>query len=113
MSCTGLSIRYFFTFLLALSICGCSSTELIESPKTAFVPESVEKKDPKIFWSSRNLNTPFDYLGQVKVRSWTYDGALDRLRDGAKDLRADALIDIQFQQIGFLNTMQAFAIKFK
>ena len=52
-------------------------------------------------------------LGRIEVRSWSYDGALDRLVNAAKDLRADAVIDITYHPVGFLKTMQAFAIKYE
>jgi hypothetical protein len=92
---------------------GCARTEIVESPKTAFVSESTEAKRPAIVWTSRTLTKNFDYLGQVKSRSWTYEGALDRLLDAGETLRADAIVDIHFEQIGFLSSMQAFAIKYK
>ena len=92
---------------------GCASTEIIESPKTAFVPETVKAMTPPVIWSSRTLTQQFDYLGQIKVRSWTYDGALQRLSDAGKELKADAIIDVHFQRVGFLSAMQAFAVKFK
>ena len=49
----------------ALFSTSCARTELVESPKTAFVSDAVEAKDPEIIWTSRNLARPFDYLGQV------------------------------------------------
>lgn len=91
----------------------CARTEIIESPKTAFVPETAEPKDPAVIWTSRTMTRHFDYLGQLKVRSWTYEGALSRLVEGGRELRADAIIDVHYEQIGFLTAMQAFAIKFK
>jgi hypothetical protein len=97
----------------ALYFTGCARTELVESPKTVFVSDAEESGEPEIIWTSRNLNRPFDYLGQVKVRAWTYDAALGRLKDGGKRLKADAVIDVHFERVGFLKTMQAFAVKFK
>jgi uncharacterized protein YbjQ (UPF0145 family) len=52
-------------------------------------------------------------LGQVKSRAWSYEGAIERLLDGGKQLRADAIVDIHYERIGFFNTMTAFAIKYK
>lgn len=92
---------------------GCSSTTIIESPKTTTVSESEPTKTPELIWTSKTLAAKFDYLGEVKVKSWSYQGALDRLLEGGKSLRADALIDVQYQQVGFLTTFQAFAVKFK
>lgn len=97
------------SFLLA----ACSSTEVIESPKTGYVAETSEVKEPVILWTSRTFNQPFDYLGQLSVRSWSYDGAVDRLVEGARTLRADAVIDVHYEKVGFLTTMQAFAIKYR
>lgn len=91
----------------------CARTELVDSPKTAFVSDAEEAKEPEVIWTSRNLNKNFDYLGQVKVRAWTYDAALDRLKDGGKQMKADAVIDVHYERVGFLKTMQAFAVKFK
>lgn len=59
------------------------------------------------------MTQSFDYLGLIKVRSWTYDGALERLVDAGRDIHADAVIDVHFEKAGFLNAMQAFAVKFK
>jgi hypothetical protein len=105
------------TFLLLLGILsfsvGCARTEIIESPRTGYVADVGDPKEPNLIWTSRTLNEEFDYLGQVKVRSWTYEGALARLLEGGKELRADAIVDIHFEQLGFLKTMQAFAIKFR
>ena len=98
-------------FLLVLI--SCATTELIESPKTAFVPETAELKEPSVIWTSRTMTRHFDYLGVVKVRSWTYEGALQRLIEGGKTLRADAITDVHYRQVGFFSTFQAFAIKFK
>lgn len=94
-------------------ISGCASTKIIESPKTAYVSEVDPKKEPQVIWTSRTLGKKFDYLGKIQVRSWTYDGALSRLVEGAKTLKADAVIDIHYERIGFLNAMSAFAVKFK
>lgn len=99
-------------FSLVLFV-GCGSTEIIESPKTAFVPENVEVPPPKVIWSSRTLPQKFDYLGKINVRSITYDGALTRLVDAGHKLRADAVIDVQYEAVGFLTTFSAFAVKFK
>ena len=103
----------FFIIFLAIAVSSCSSVELIESPKTAYVPDSQEEKTPDVIWTSRTLTQHFDYLGQVKTRSWTYEGALERLIEGGKQLKADALIDVHYETIGFLNVLQAFAVKFK
>lgn len=99
--------------VLFLALVGCSSTELIESPKTAYVPKNVEAKTPQVIWSSRALNRRFDYLGRINVRSWSYDGAVERLVEGGRELKADAIVDIHFERVGFMKRMQAFAIKFK
>ncbi len=104
-------------FILAIAVAGfntgCARTEIVESPRTAFVPETAEIKEPQVIWTSRAFSQPFDYLGQIKVRSWTYDGAVGRMVDAAKQLRADAIIDVHYDKVGFLNTLQAFAIKYK
>ncbi|MCX6103524.1 MAG: hypothetical protein NT000_09760 [Proteobacteria bacterium] len=100
-------------FSVLISCFGCASTTLINSPKTTSVSSSEPAKQPEIIWTSRTLTAKFDYLGEVQVKSWSYDGALNRLTEAGKELRADALIDVQYQQIGFLTTFQAFAIKFK
>ena len=110
MSCRLLLL--FWTIPL-LTLAACASTELIESPKTGYAPEAGEPKDPAIIWTSRTLTRNFDYLGQVKVRSWSHDGALGRLVDGGRQLRADAIVDVHYETVGFLKAMQAFAIKFK
>lgn len=99
--------------LLILVTVSCARTELIESPRTGYVADVGEPKEPAVLWTSRTLNQDFDYLGQVKVRSWTYEGALARLVEGGRDLRADAIVDIHFERVGFLKTMHAFAIRFK
>ena len=101
-------------FLLSLIfVFGCASTTITETPKTTTVSSSEPEKTPEIIWTSKTLNAKFDYLGEVKVKSWSYEGALERLVAGGKSLKADALIDIQHRQVGFLTTFQAFAIKFK
>ena len=102
-----------FVLAFALLVGGCASTDIIESPKTAFVPETAETKDPAVIWTSRTLTRHFDYLGLVKARSLGYDETLDRLVVAGKQLKADAIIDVHYEQIGFLTAMQAFAIKFK
>lgn len=91
----------------------CSSTEIVDSPRTAVVSEAVDPKPPEIVWTSRSLNRGFDYLGLVKSRSLSYDGALQQIVDGATQLRADAVIDIHYEQVGFLAVMEAFAIKYR
>jgi hypothetical protein len=98
--------------VIAPILLGCSGTEVIESPKTGYVPETREVKTPQIIWTSRTLGQSFEYLGFVQSNSWTYDGALDRLVEGARELRADAIIDVHFERVGFLSSMQAFAIKY-
>lgn len=103
----------FVAFGLTLLSGGCARTDVFESPKTAFVSDAEEAKEPEIIWTSRSLNRNFDYLGRLNVRAWTYDAALDRLRDGGKRLKADAVIDVHFERVGFLKTMQAFAVKWK
>jgi outer membrane murein-binding lipoprotein Lpp len=105
------SLAVFISAVLLLS--GCASTTVIESPKTTTVSASEPEKTPEIIWTSKTLNARYDYLGEVKVKSWSYDGALERLVDGGKKLKADALIDVQYRQVGFLTTFEAFAIKFK
>ncbi len=101
-------------FLMAfLGLAGCTSTQLIESPKTAFVAQNEVTQPPEILWTSRTVTKPFDYLGRVKVRGWSYKGALQRLIDGGQKLHADAITDIHFRPVGFLSEMEAFAIKFR
>ena len=100
-------------FLGLWVLVSCSSTEILESPKTAFVPSSTEAKPPAVVWSSRTLGQKFEYLGQITVRSWSYDGALERLVDAGQQMRADAVIDVHFERVGFLSSMHAFAVKFK
>ncbi len=96
-----------------LLLAACASTTIIESPKTAFAPETDKPKDPEFIWTSRTMAQGFDYLGEIKVKSWSYEGGLDRLRDAGRQLRADAVVDIHYEQIGFLATFAAFAVKFK
>lgn len=105
--------RRIVTLLFSLLFCACSSTQVIESPKTVFLPDTGEAKTPEVIWTSRNIEKEFDYLGQVSSRSLSYDSALERLVDGGKQLRADAIVDIHYEQIGFMKTMHAFAVKFK
>ena len=81
--------------------------------RTGYVADTGEPKDPAVIWTSRTLAQDFDYLGLVKSSSWTYQGALDRLVEGGRELRADAVVDVHFERVGFLKTMQAFAIKYK
>ena len=104
---------YWAFLVVAFISAGCARTEILESPRTGYVADLGEPKEPAVIWTSRALAQDFDYLGQVKVRSWTYEGALERLVAGGRDLRADAIVDIHFERVGFLKTMQAFAIKFK
>jgi len=92
---------------------GCTSTEITESPKTGYAVEVGEAKDPKVLWTSRGLTQSFDYLGQIKVRAWSYEGALEKLKDAGREMRADAVIDISYDRVGFFKTMHAFAIKYK
>ena len=109
-----MTIKPFLTRLfLVFFVSGCASTTIIESPKTAFVPEGTGAKDPAIVWSSRQIGKNYDYLGEIKVKSWTYGGALGRLKDAGRQLRADAVVDVQYQQVGFLTTFSAFAVKYK
>jgi len=101
------------SLVLAALFGGCAQTEIVESPKTAYVADAGTPKDPLLIWTSRSVDQPYDYLGQIKARSWTYDGALERLKDAGRQMRADAIIDIHFERLGFFKTMHAFAIKFK
>lgn len=91
----------------------CATTNIVESPKTTYVAETAERRDPAIIWTSRTLTQKFDYLGEVTVKSLSYDGALERLSDAGRKLGADALIDVHYQPVGFMTSLQAFAIKFK
>lgn len=100
--------------LLALAtLVGCTSTEVLESPRTGVVSGAAEAKDPELVWTTRSSDRPFDYLGTVRTRAWTYDGALERLMDGARQLKADAVVDIHFERVGFFTTMEAFAVKYR
>lgn len=101
------------TVLPFFVVLGCSNVEIIESPKTGFVSEARTPHPAEVVWTSRSLLQDFEYLGQVKTRSLSYDGAFSLLMGGAQSMKADALIDIHFEQIGFFNTMQAFAVKYK
>ena len=96
-----------------LILVGCARTEVIESPKTAYAAQTDKPKMPDIIWTSRTLPKGYEYLGRVKTRSWTYEGALSRLIDGARELRADAIVDLHYEQVGFFSTMEAFAIVYK
>lgn len=98
---------------LAIVLTGCASTEVLETPKTGYQPETKDVKDPALVWTSRTLGHSFDYLGQVSVRSWSYDSAVERLIEGGRTLRADAVVDIHYEKVGFLTTMHAFAIKYR
>ncbi len=98
---------------ISLFVLSCASTEVIESPKTVFVPDSIEVRDPLILWSSQSYQKDFDYLAVVKTRSWAYSSGIDRLVIAARQLRADAIIDIHYEPVGFLASFHAFAIKYK
>lgn len=98
---------------LPLLLTSCASTEIIESPKTAFVAKNAQTPPPMVVWTSRTLSQGFDYLGQIKTRSLTYQGALDRLIEAGQQMKADAVIDVHYQPVGFLTTLSAFAVKFK
>lgn len=106
-------MRKVFILSLILILTGCGSTVITESPKTTFAAETGVPKTPQVIWTSRAFGQPYEYLGKVHARSLTYDGAMERLISGGKDLRADALIDVHFEQVGFLTDLQAFAIKYK
>ncbi len=103
--------------LLALGAAGvlvrCASTEVFDSPRTTFIPEAAPAGEPKIFWTSRTLSRPFDYLGKIKVKAWSDTGGIAQILEGAKTLHADAVTDIHSEPAGFLTTMEAFAIKFR
>lgn len=107
--------KYFMRAFWVLCLClvGCASTELTESPKTAFVAQTAEAKEPKILWTSRTFSQDYDYLGVIKTRSWTYEGAVERLTRAAREIHADAVIDVHYEPVGFLSSVQAFAIKYK
>ncbi len=100
-------------FLILLLLCGCSSVDIVESPRTVFVPKTGEPVEPQIIWTSRTIYNDFDYLGTIEARSLSYDDAISKLREAAKSLMADAVIDIHYERIGFLKSMKGFAIKFK
>lgn len=119
-SATKVAMRIFYPLLAALllspflmTLSGCAETQIVESPRTAYVSDTGEPAEPRLIWTSRSLEEPFEYLGQITTRSWTYDGALERLKDAGREMRADAIIDIHFERLGFFKTMHAFAIKFK
>jgi len=99
--------------LAILVLTGCGSTQIVESPKTGYVAESGTPKTPSVIWTSRSFGQNYDYLGTVQARSLTYEGAMERLLEGGKELRADALIDVHFEQVGFLTDLKAFGIKYK
>lgn len=110
---TTLGLRIGVLALGALVFSGCSSTEVLESPRTAVVSGAAEAKNPELVWTTRSTARAFDYLGTVRTRAWTYDGALERLLDGARQLKADAVVDIHFERVGFFTTMEAFAVKYR
>lgn len=101
----------FLCSLLLLS--ACASTEITQSPQTAYVSLTEVPKEPAVIWTSRTIPQNFDYLGIVKVRTFSYEGALERLIEGAKELRADAITDVHYERMGFFKIMEAFAIRFK
>lgn len=107
------SARWGILFVAILGLGACARTEIIQSPRTAYVEPSPDAAAPKVIWTSRNLQREFDYLGRIEARSWTYNGVLERLVNGGKSLGADAVIDVHYQRVGFMKTMQAFAIKYK
>lgn len=98
---------------LAVILVGCARTQVVESPKTAIVLGSGAPKDPEVVWTGRTLKRDFGYLGQIKVRSWTWDGAITRLLEGGRSLNADAIVDIYYQKTGFMTEMQALAIQYR
>lgn len=112
-----LSMSHTRFLFLALSvihcIIGCSGFEILETPKTAFVSGAKVAQEPEIIWTSRSMIQDFDYLGQVKSRGLSYDVCFAHLLDGGQELKADALIDIHYEQMGIFSTMQAFAVKYK
>lgn len=85
----------------------------MDSPRTTFISEAAPETEPVVIWTSRTFGKDYEYLGRVRARSLTYDGAMNRLIKGGKELRADALIDVHYEPIGFLTDLQAFAIKYK
>lgn len=101
------------SFFFCLLLVGCASTEIFESPKTGYVSDTAEAKTPEIIWTSRTLSQEFDYLAQLKVRSWSYNGALERLMEAGRKVKADAVIDVHYERVGFLTAMHAFAVKFR
>lgn len=105
--------RVLTALVAAFLLAACARTEIVESPRTAFAAATDAPEQPAVIWTSRMLSRNYDYLGIVKSRSWTYDGALERLVAGGKELNADAIIDVNYQRVGFLDTMEAFAIKFR
>ena len=88
-------------------------TEIIESPKTAFVPENAEVKPPEIIWTSRTMAPRVRLPGQGPRAKLDLRRCVGRLVDAGKQLKADAIVDVHYEPIGFLTQMQAFAIKFK
>lgn len=106
-------VKLVLNLAVLLAMVGCSSTEIVDSPKTVYVSDAEASKDPQIIWTSQALTKPYDYLGQVKVRSMSYDGGLERLKEAGKTMKADALTDLHFERVGFLKVFHAFAIKFK
>jgi len=111
MAIQTLMIGMFLAVVFALV--GCGTTQVLDSPKTVYVSDLGETAPPKVIWTSRNLDREFDYLGQVRTRSLSYDGAMSRLLAGGQELKADALIDVHFEEVGFLSTLRAYAIKFR
>lgn len=103
----------FLLFWVIVYLTGCGSTQIMESPRTTFVSETSPEKEPVVIWTSRSFGKSYEYLGRVRARSLTYEGAMERLVQGGKELRADALIDVHYEPIGFLTDLQAFAIKYK
>lgn len=105
------SILSALCFVLLLS--ACAGTEIIETPKTAFVAQNADVPPPQVIWTSRTMSQRFDYLGQIKTRALTYQGALDRLVEAGHQMKADAVVDVHYEPVGFLTTLSAFAVKFK
>lgn len=107
-------IRHFLGYMaLSLVLSSCARTQITDSPKTIYLPDTLESKPPKVIWTSRTLSDNYDYLGQVDTRSLTYNGALERLIDAGHKMKADAIVDVHYEKIGFVRTMHAFAIKFR
>ena len=94
-------------------VVSCARTDIIESPKTGYVAETDPVKEPEIIWTSRTVGDGYSYLGTLQVRAWTWDAAINRLRTAAREMRADAITDVHYEKIGFLTSMQAFAVKFE